>query len=55
MMLIEYFYNITSERRLAEEIFLNLAYIKATARHDKEVFEEFFNQILKLWMKRLTF
>jgi transposase len=69
MMLIGYLYGITSERRLAEEISLNLAYMwflgydideqtphhsvisKARARYGKEVFKEFFQEVLRLCLE----
>lgn len=69
MMLIGYMYGITSERRLAEDISVNMAYMwylgydvdeqtphhsvisKARARYGKEVFEKFFNKILKQCVK----
>jgi transposase len=69
MMLIGYFYGITSERRLAEEVSLNMAYMwylgydldestpnhsvisKARIRYGKEVFEQFFQEVLGLCAK----
>ncbi len=66
MMLVGYLYGITSERRLAEECSLHLAFIwyfgydlddptpvhsvisKARVRYGKEVFEAFFQRVLKL-------
>jgi len=65
MMLIGYLYGITSERRLADDIALNMAYLwylgydldeatpdhsvisKARNRYGKEVFEQFFQQVLQ--------
>ena len=65
MMLLGYFYGITSERRLAEECSLHLAFrwylgydldeatpnhsvlSKARSRYGKEVFEKFFEHVLR--------
>ncbi len=69
MMLLGYLYGITSERRLAEEVSLNLAFMwyvgydldeptpnhsvisKARARYGRDVFERFFDQVLKMCME----